>query len=130
MNFEYEMERTVLEAKALLKKTEDLQEKYLAAKEFTQTFLNACGEAGIEAVSVAVKNKAVKASVSWPFGVQGNVFAIGRKDGWPAIWGVVEKLGISRGCGNTDQMQIDTSNLIDGTYVLKEGFWLKMDDDL
>jgi hypothetical protein len=129
MNFQTAIKRQVSEAKHLLEKAEDLQTKYETAKEFTQTFLNECDNAGIETVCIGVKNKAVEASVKWPYGGEGNVFAMGRKDGWPAIWGVVEKLGIGDGCGNTDQHQAITSNLVDGTYQLKDGAWAKLKDD-
>jgi len=99
------------------------------AKKFTQKFLNKCEESGITRVSVGTRSKRVPRTVDWPFGVSGSVFqhpADARgKNGYVAIWSVVEELGISGGAGNSAQHQVSNENLIEGVFELKGKDWIK-----
>ncbi|MFA5990466.1 MAG: hypothetical protein WC803_12795 [Sphingomonas sp.] len=101
------------------------------ASKFTQKFLNKCGEAGITGVSVGMKSDKIESTKHYPFECYGSVFqspsGTRGKDGWVAIWGVVSEMGISGGCGNTDQHQVSNDNLISGVYELKERTWRKVE---
>ena len=130
MNFEYKINQAVTEAEKALKQALELQEKYNDAKDFTAKFLDECLQRGIKKVSVGKRHKSIPASIDWPFGEQGSVFQMSdvRENGFPAIWGVCNKLGISGGAGNTDQHQIKSdTNIVDGVYHFKSGSWLKVE---
>lgn len=107
--------------------TKLLKKDFLKAKKFTAIFLKECEKAKIKMVSIGVKTKRIPRTESWPFGCKGSVFQYpeGVKDSrdWPAIWGVVSKLGIGGGCGNTDQHAVGNDNLIEGVFELKGKDW-------
>ena len=126
MDFDFKIK--MLEEKIASNLTElKLIKKQLAdAKKFTSKFLDECVKSGIKKVGIS---KTIP-EVDWPFETgNGSVFGIGRdKTGWPAIWGVAERMGISYGGGNTGQHQANTSRLIDGIFELKKGKWIKIED--
>lgn len=101
------------------------------ARIFTAKFLNECGKVGITKVAIRKEDRDIPSSKNWPFYHGGSVFAFGKRkdEGFPPIWGVVERMGISSGCGNDDQHQIvedpDTI-LIDGVYHLQSGKWIRV----
>lgn len=126
MNFKLKIDEFYTKQDALLNELKSLESAYLEAEDFTNKFLDECEKRGIELVSIQTRTDLIPASMSFPFGTSHSVFAPGKYDGWPAIWRVVEALGISGGCGNTDQMQISRaaqSLLIDGVYTYKSGAW-------
>lgn len=123
-NFERQIEE-------LTTKVNDLTESLKKAKVFTTTFLDECAKVGITRVSVGLASEKVPASVNYPFSPRSSVFQFpsGTKDksGCTAISGVVHKLGISGGCGNSDQYQIKTdADLMEGVFELKKGQWRKI----
>lgn len=131
MDFEYKiqsLERNIKENEANIL---SLKDQFNKAKTFTSKFLDTCSEYGITKVSISKSDKSIPSSMNYPFSASGSVFAfqpkkVNSNSGWPPIWGVVKKLGISGGCGNSDQHQADTSNLIDGVYHLKSGKWQRV----
>jgi len=124
MNFEWKIKFLEEKIRSNLTELKVLKKRLREAKKFTAKFLNECAKQGIKEVGIGKIPPSVK---DWPFSGNSSVFGIGRdKNGWPAIWGVVHKLGISCGAGNTDQHQADTSNLIDGIYKLKQGKWIRL----
>lgn len=118
--------------KELESQLKELKVSLKDAEKQTATFLKKCSEFGIEKVSIGKHP-----GESWPFGGAGNVFTFsdertpktkGHSAGWPAIWGVVEELGISTGCGNTDQHNVGKGeNLMEGIYQMKNGKWTRRD---
>ena len=129
MNFEKEMDTKDARLKQLESELAGLREQYSKAFPFTERFLTECAKAGIRKVAIG------KAPPSWPFEGSGSVFTFGNardKSDWPAIWGVVNRLKIGGGCGNTDQHQISAEgqrSLIDGTYKLKDGVWSRVSEE-
>ena len=126
MNFDQRINDMESSIKSCLQSLEIIKTDLAAATEFTAKFLDECERSGIKRVGVGrlPKNK------TWTFGPSGSVFTFGGerdKSGCPAIWGVVTRLKISNGAGNSDQHQANLSNLIDGVYELREGNWRKMD---
>ncbi len=135
MDFNQRIEQLEARQRALSDEISSCRTSLAAAEEFTAKFLDSCGMAGLTKVSIAKRHKSIVETMGHPFGVTGSVFGIGPKSsgggrdpsGWPAIWGVVDELGIGDGCGNSMQHQADTSSLIDGVYHLKNGVWEKVD---
>lgn len=122
-NYTYEITRLETQLKSI---KSDLKE----ASKFTQTFLDECGKSGIKVVSIGKKSELVPATVNFPFGCSGSVFQnseVRDKYGWPAIWGVVGRLNIGGGCGNTDQYSVKDCPLIEGVYELKGKTWRKVE---
>ena len=112
-----------LEAKA-----NSLAEAYAEAEDFTLRFLKCCSKHNIKLVSIGTRTELIESSKTYPFGCSGSVFAEGRsRDGWPTIWGIVEEMGISCGCGNGGQHQVNCdAKLIDGVYEFKDKKWRKI----
>jgi len=132
MNFEATFQRLHSELKDVKTQLEKLEETFRTNKKYTSDFLAVCEELGIKTVAIQTRSKRVKASVDFPFGVAGSVFASGYGDGktWPVIWKAVEIFNISGGCGNIDQHSISSeaqSKLVDGVYTLKQGQWNRID---
>ena len=97
----------------------------------TIKFLECCKKHGISIVSVNVLSDRIKACDRFPFNPEGNVFADGNENGNPAIWNVVEELGIGFGCGNNGQHQITfraAYNISTGVYGLQDGEWARLED--
>lgn len=107
-------------------KLKTLQAELKDAKKQTTAFLKKCAEYDITKVYIGVSPE----EREWPFGGCGSVFTVGNAKApsgdWPAIWGVVEELGISGGAGNTDQHQVRNENLIEGVYEVKNGNWRRV----
>jgi hypothetical protein len=125
------MRNYTYEIKNIEDKLKEIKISLKSAEKFTQEFLNECGKEGITGVSVGVKSDRIEATKDFSFGCNNSVFqspsgTIG-KDGWVAIWGVVERMGISGGCGNSDQHQVSNDNLIQGVYELKGKNWRKVE---
>lgn len=112
--------------KHLESEIKSLRQEIKEYSKFTDTFLKKCNKAGIKKVGIG---KVL--DESWPFGSRGSVFTDGKirgKTNWPAIWGVVEEMGISGGCGNGGQHQVSSeAKLLEGIYELKDGKWLRTD---
>jgi len=108
-----------------------LKKKVKIGVEFTQKFLNKCGKAGYTRISIGKRSNKVSSSKGWTFGTSSSVFGfpsgIKDKTGWCAIWGIVEELGISGGCGNADQHQVSEDNLIEGVFQLKGKKWMRIE---
>lgn len=108
-----------------------LKAELSVASKCTQKFLNECGKSGIKVVSIGKRTSRIPATESFPFGCSGSVFqdkGVRDRNGWPAIWGVVERLKISGGAGNSDQHQLnDNAKLCEGVYELKGKTWRKVE---
>ena len=123
----YDLKKKVKEANDAIK---DAEKKLRASEKETAVFLKKCSEYGIKKVSIGKHP-----GENWPFGARGSVFTFSgekapegkHRSSWPAIWGVVEELGISTGCGNTDQHNVGNENLMEGVYELKKGKWNRID---
>jgi hypothetical protein len=87
---------------------------------WTAWFLYECKRIGINIVAINDWHELIPSSVRWAHEIKDiklMVFAEGKYGNWPAIWRVVEVLGIGGGCGNRDQHQIRSdSQLISGVY--------------
>ena len=108
----------------------NLDKRHAEAKNFTAKFLNICKDHGIKAVCIGVSHAIVPASVDFPFGSYGSIFAEGDypiKNGSPAVWRVCEIAGVAGGCGNSDQHSADLSQLLEGAYQYRRGAWKKID---
>ena len=129
-NFEKEIQYLEDDFERVKKSIANIKDELKKASGYTQKFLEECGKEGITKVSVGVKSDKVPATNNFPFGCDGSVFQYPTeqrgKDGWVAIWGVVERLKISGGCGNTAQHQVFNDNLIEGVFELKGGKWRKV----
>lgn len=112
-----------------------LKSELASARAFTERFLDDCASTGINKVAIRKSHKSVPPSVGFTFGPHSSVFQprnVRDSDGWPAIWGVVKRMGISGGCGNSDQHQIvdePDRTLIDGVYHLRNGRWKRVDKE-
>ena len=129
MNWEYKFKDLQEEVKALEKKANALSESYAEAEDFTLRFLKCCRKHNIKLVSIGKRTELIESSKTYPFGCCGSVFADGRsRDGWPTIWGIVNEMGISGGCGNSGQHQVSCdAKLIDGVYEFKDKKWRKIE---
>lgn len=128
MNWEYKFKDLQEEVRELEKKANSLAEAYAEAEDFTLQFLKCCSKHHIKLVSIGTRTELIESSKTYPFGCSGSVFADGRsRDGWPTIWGIVEEMGISCGCGNSGQHQVSCdAKLIDGVYEFKNKKWRKI----
>ena len=128
MNWEYKFKDLQEEVKALEQKANALSESYAEAEDFTLRFLKCCSNHNIKLVSIGTRTELIESSKTYPFDCFGSVFADGRSsDGWPTIWGIVEEMGISCGCGNSGQHQVNCdAKLIDGVYEFKDKKWRKI----
>ena len=128
MNFERKFKNIDERIKNLETEQKELKRQYKECQTFTAELLRRCAKRKIVKVAIDRAHKSIPSSISHPFGMFGNVFTNEVKEnGWPAIWRVVEEMGISEGCGNGSQHQINSSKLIDGVYHLKNGVWKKID---
>ena len=129
MNWEYKFNDLPEEVKALDQKANALLESYAEAEDFTLRFLKCCRKHNIKLVSIGTRTELIESSKTYPFSCCGSVFADGRSsDGWPTIWGIVNEMGISGGCGNSGQHKVSCdAKLIDGVYELKDKKWRKIE---
>lgn len=129
MNWEYKFKDLQEEVKALEQKANALSEPYAEAEDFTLRFLECCRKHNIKLVSIGTRTELIESSKTYPFGCCGSVFADGRsRDGLPTIWGIVNEMGISGGCGNSGQHQVSCdAKLIDGVYEFKNKKWRKIE---
>jgi hypothetical protein len=105
------------------------KEAFERAKDFTTKLLSECEKVKVKVVAIGISDARVPSSKTFPFGVSGNVFAMGKDPSscWPAIWGACERAGLESSCGNSDQRQLkDDSQVIDGLYMLSNGKWSKV----
>ena len=128
MNWEYKFKDLQEEVMELQEKANSLAEAYAEAEDFTLRFLKCCSKHKIKLVSIGTRTELIESSKTYPFGCSGSVFAEGRsRDGCPTIWGIVEEMGISCGCGNSGQHQVSCdAKLIDGVYEFKDKKWRKI----
>ena len=112
---------------ALAETADRIAAAYAVAEDFTRTFLAECKKQGIDVVSIGKKTKLIRETMTFPFSLDGSVFADKETDGWPTIWKVCDAFNI-RGCGNHNQHFIDDKHralLVDGVYILKNGVWYR-----
>jgi hypothetical protein len=136
MNFGYKFDKLDRQLIAVASEVDILKAEFAKAKKFTGEFLDSCAASGITKVAIGVSHKSIKSSTVHPFGAGGSVFAfqpkkVRDKTTWPPTWRVVERMGISGGCGNSDQHQLSADgrdSLIDGVYHLKSGAWMKIEE--
>lgn len=129
MDFEREVESLGRSVEDITARQHKLAERLAEARAFTARFLQACSDNGITVAGVGKKHPKL-GNEKWPFSPGRSVFCekdARTNDGWPAIWSVVNQLGIGDGAGNTGQHQADTSKLIDGVYECRDGQWLRID---
>ena len=129
MEFGYKFDELQKQIERLDAKANSIAEAYAEAEDFTLRFLKCCSKHNIKMVSIGKRTDLIESSKSFPFGCGGSVFADGRdRDGLPAIWGVVNEMGISGGAGNTGQHQVSCdTKLIDGVYEFKDKKWRKIE---
>lgn len=134
MKFEQEIKSIEGTLQHLSSNVKTLKAELEYARVFTNKLLTKLAKAGYKKVSISTKTDLIPSSKTWPFGHEGNLFAMGPiedevkdKEGWPAVWTVVKELGIGEGAGNSGQYQIDDSRLIDGIYEFKSGKWLRLE---
>ena len=100
----------------------NLVQEFRTAKKNTDKLLALSAKVGITKVGICRK-----LDDTFPFGAGGNIFANGKER--TEIWGVVEQMGISGGCGNSNQHQLSTAAcLVEGVYELKAGKWNRTQD--
>ena len=128
MEFGYKFDELKKQIECLVAKANSLAEAYAEAEDFTLRFLKCCSKHNIKLVSIGKRTDLIESAKGFPFGCGNSVFADGRdRDGWPTIWGVVEEMGISGGCGNSGQYQVSCdAKLIDGVYEFKDKKWRKI----
>ena len=129
MNFDRKLADIDTDIKRLLALTADTKKDLKDCISFTHKFLDICKELGIKKVAIGVSHESIEATKKWGFSCQGSAFAAGEHGGWPAIWKAVELAGVSGGCGNHDQHQLNSlgeAKLVDGCYHLKDGKWKKV----
>ena len=128
MEWGYKFTELQKQIECLEAKANSLVEAYAEAEDFTLRFLKCCSKHHIKLVSIGTRTELIESSKTYPFGCGGSVFAEGRsRDGWPTIWGIVEEMGISCGCGNGGQHQVNCdAKLIDGVYEFKDKKWRKI----
>jgi hypothetical protein len=93
--------------------------------DLTYDLLKLCEKEGITKVCIYTCHHTIPYSTSW--GNDNNSIItypqnirIGR---WPAIWDIVDKLGIKNGAGNSDQHQVKLNILIKGVYIFDNRYW-------
>ena len=86
----------------------------------TRKLLDECKKVGYTRICIGCLDKRIAACRDWPFHPGDSIFASPdvRLDGWPAIWRICDKMGLSSGCGNGQQRQYK-GNLTEGNYKLK-----------
>lgn len=91
----------------------------------TENFLRACSRNGIDLVAIRCTSDRIKSS--WVHAGLSDIsaFADARgKDGFPAIWQAAKDAGISVGCGNDGQAQLDKWSPVEsGVYEVVDGIW-------
>ena len=129
MEFGYKFDELQKQIECLKAKANSLAEAYAEAEDFTLQFLKCCRKHHIKLVSIGTRTELIESSKTYPFGCEGSVFADDRsRDGWPTIWGIVEEMGISCGCGNGGQHQVNCdAKLVDGVYEFKDKKWRKIE---
>ena len=129
MEFGYKFDELKKQIECLEAKANSLAEAYAEAEDFTLQFLKCCSKHHIKLVSIGKRTNLIESTKSYPFGCEGSVFADGRgRAGRPAIWGIVEEMGISGGAGNSGQHQVNCdAKLIDGVYEFKDKKWRKIE---
>ena len=129
MEFGYKFDELKKQIECLVAKANSLAEAYAEAEDFTLRFLKCCSKHHIKIVSIGKRTDLIESAKNFPFGCGDSVFADGRdRNGRPAIWGIVEEMGISGCAGNTGQHQISCgAKLIDGVYEFTDKKWRKIE---
>ena len=129
MEWGYKFDELQKQIKCLEENTNSLAEAYAEAEDFTLRFLKCCSKHHIKLVSIGKRTGLIESAKNFPFGCGDSVFADGRdRNGRPAIWGIVEEMGISGGAGNAGQHQVSCdAKLIDGVYEFKNKKWRKIE---
>ena len=102
-------------------------------KRLTAKFLKCCKEHGITKVAIGMRHKSVPDSMNYPSGFESfSVFAYQpkQKDVWPPIWEAVSDAGMSCGCSNGNQSQIDLDDMMKldkAVFHLKKGKWIEIE---
>ena len=97
--------------------------------ELTKKLLTECSKHKIKRVAIGVYDENIESCRGWTYHYNGSIFTenIRDKDGWPAIWGIVENLDIAGSCGSSGQHDIIQGKIDDGIYQFKDGEWEKVD---
>ena len=129
MNWENKFKDLQEELREFQERANSLAKAYAEAEDFTLRFLKCCSKHHIKLVSIGKKTELIESSKTYPFGCDDSVFADNRsRDGWPTIWAIVEEMGVSCGCGNSGQHQVNCdAKLIDGVYEFKDKKWRKIE---
>lgn len=129
MNFEISFNEIEKDLEKISERQKKLSDDFEQAKIFTAKFLSACSRRKIKLVSIGEQTDLIKSSKEWSFGHSYSVFSEENdRKGFPKIWDVVSEMGISGGCGNSNQHQISSeglSRLINGVYEFSNGKWYK-----
>lgn len=102
-----------------------LKSDYIEAVKFTDHVLELAKSMGIERLGINKTDKTVQKN-PWE-SAPSSLFSKHKSDrGWPAVWQLAREAGIHGGCGNSDQVQINSSaSLVDGIYQLEKGKWIR-----
>lgn len=129
------IENKISELESIIKKSmvliNGLKKEYKMCKDFTAIFLNVCKKYKIKKVSIGTKTEKIPETLTFPFGVQDNIFTdnVSDKNDRPSIWRVAEDLepDLHFCVGNGNQVQVSKgySSLIEGYYELKAGKFKK-----
>lgn len=86
--------------------------------DLTFKLLEECKKHGIKTVCIYTYHESVPSSMHW--GDNNSSVITGpsnvRIGHWPAIWTIVERVGIKHPCGNSDQAQVPLDILVKGVY--------------
>ena len=89
--------------------------------------IDLCDKVGYIAIAVCMEDACVKESMRFGFGVENSVFTEpGKtyKQKYPAIWGIIDDMGIAAGAGNTQQKQLlNGHNLTKACYKKEKNEW-------
>lgn len=117
MNFDYKIKQMEIEIKKLRK-------DFKNAKVFTGKLLAIAKKHGATAVGINKQDDTVITD-AWT-SAPNSLFCKQKNKhyNYPLIWDVAKEAGVHSGCGNSDQVQANTAELIDGIYHLEKGRWI------
>lgn len=104
-------------------------EKTMKNTVIVKEILKECKKAGYKLVSIDKKYDEIESSKRYIFSPIGSIFAEPKRksNGWPAIWDIVEKLGICTGAGNGEQHQHNIKDIEPQVWELINNKWRRIE---
>lgn len=96
----------------------------LWVKDLDRKLIDLCDKAGYEAITVSVEDECVPRSTTFTFGPTNSIFAAPDKINSSLLFDICKTLGVSAGCSNGNQHQLNSDcGLTKSAYKKEKNEW-------